>query len=945
MSNIKVAVRCRPLFEQERSAAGLDIQSRRILLDSRTYDPDFTFAPTATQDDVFAACQPILQSVKDGLNGTLMVYGQTGTGKTFTMLGNDGEDNGLVHKVIANMLAHVQQKTLEGAQCALTLSMIEIYNERLTDMLSPGGDTEVTLIGGFPRFSNKVTLCRLHDANEAVGRGLAWRHTAATLMNQRSSRSHVVFILDLAEHNVFTEQTDVAHFFLVDLAGSESLKKSQASGSTAEEAGKINRSLLALKSVFLALSNTNEATRPGHVPYRDSRLTELLQDSIGGTARTLMIACISAVGRDIEETKSTLMYAVKARSIRNAANTEREKLQIRLRSMEVENQRLRNRLTERVSERGGYYVTKEDHERYENMKAENDELREDVRLFEKNTQSSSARQHIAESQTATLLGLVMDKEEELQKFKLLYYEAFRRFEHHTLALQRLVSDGISEVKRMVQDDTHTSHAKLQAWRASMVQLLGSSCEELQQPCPATNGEDTAVAPTLPLTTSPTPSSLGQPMLPPPSSVNTAIVTLPSARGSQVTSQRNSLPTLPPSIGPAAPQQRSPGRKTTRRGRGGASSLPAAPPATTGALCGEEAVSSLPPAARRLELLPTSAAATNEEPDAPLFIPTGARLEDGPQVDTSFVQRADADCQRIVDRINGTVRDLVSEIQEAYGQCLEATERIRSARRHRMEGVCAEMRKQVETHIEQLLRLDRSSTEDTRSAQDNFTGCLRMFTRFPDPADCHILQQVVRNSCAAAIETAEQHFPSAAVGAGVSDSLDALCQIHRRQAADMAVTELERLGNMASSPAEVPQPPFLTLSQSGSPRLPLLPNDMPPFVPSSTTSHSVPRSAPPSPTPCSALRSGGSAKENNHRATTGSPTSKPEETAGGGVTHNRISLRSSNGSVLSSRGVSASTGGGACALAKRPRSTHASASGNTEGEHRPTMARLERRKFR
>ncbi|KAK7194528.1 kinesin [Novymonas esmeraldas] len=471
-SSIKVAVRCRPLLGQERPAGGLDIQPRRILLDSKTYDPDFTFPPTATQDDVFHACQPILQCVKEGMNGTIMVYGQTGTGKTHTMLGSaDGSEDGLVHMVVANMLEHVQLKTADGAQCALTLSMIEIYNERLTDMLSPNGEEEVTLISGFPRFTHKVTLCRVRDAVETIRGGLARRHTAATLMNERSSRSHVVFIFDLEEFNAFTGQTDVGHLFMIDLAGSESVKKSQASGVAAGEAGRINKSLLALKSVLLALSNTNEATRPSHVPYRDSRLTELLQDSIGGTARTLMIACISAVGRDIEETKSTLLYAVKARSIRNAANTEREKLLIRLRSTEAENQKLRNRLQERVAERGGYYVTKEEHEQTQEMAESHARLTAAVEQLMQDRQNSDARRHIWESQVKVLRAILDDKETELQGFKAVYHDALQRFEYQASALQRLVRGDVAAAKDAVQTSFADNYARLHAWRTELLAAL------------------------------------------------------------------------------------------------------------------------------------------------------------------------------------------------------------------------------------------------------------------------------------------------------------------------------------------------------------------------------------------------------------------------------------------------------------------------------------------
>lgn len=474
-SNIKVAVRCRPLFENERPAVGLDFQhGRRIILDNKTYDPDYIFNSTATQDDIFAVCQPILQSVKNGLHGTVMVYGQTGTGKTHTMLGSAENTSGIAHRMIAAMLEHVQTKTLEGSKCALTLSMIEIYNEKLTDMLSDNGNAEVALVAGFPKSMVKLTLSRLNDALDAIQRGISWRHCAVTSMNERSSRSHVVIILDFEEYNAYTETVDVAHLFLVDLAGSESLKKSQVSGTTAAEAGKINKSLLALKSVFLALANTSEATRPNHVPYRDSKLTELLRDSIGGSARTLMVACISPVGRDIEETKSTLMYAVKARSIRNAANTEREKLLVRLRSFELENQRLRNRLQEKVIERGGYYVNREEHERLQQLEEEHQALKGDVDDLMRGRQQNEAQQHISVSQINILQGIVEEKEEELLRFKQTYHEALMHFDSQVGLLQRVVQEAVRGAHEAAQRGAEAVVGKLEQWRANILRETAAS---------------------------------------------------------------------------------------------------------------------------------------------------------------------------------------------------------------------------------------------------------------------------------------------------------------------------------------------------------------------------------------------------------------------------------------------------------------------------------------
>lgn len=467
-SSIKVAVRCRPLFDGERAATGLDLQSRRISLDNKTYDPDFTFLPSAQQNDLFQLCKPILESVvENGLNGTIMVYGQTGTGKTYTMIGKDGQEDGIVHKSIVTMLDLAQQKRATGVESALTLSMIEIYNEKLTDMLSTDGREEIQLLAGFPRSATKVIVCKAQDGDKAVARGLAWRRTACTSMNERSSRSHVIIIIDYEEMNPFTNEVEVTHLFLVDLAGSESLKKSHAVGATASEAGKINRSLLALKNVFLALSNTTEATRPSHVPYRDSRLTELLQDSVGGTARTLMIACISSVGRDIEETKSTLLYAVKAKSIRNASNSEREKLLIRLRSLEVENQRLRNRLEDRVVERGGYVVTKEEHERAVQLEEEVTELRSAVEQLTHASDASAAKHHISESYTKSLQDAIDGKEEEVQQMKKVYFQAMQKFDIHAQEIQKAVLRAVDTAKEKADELSAKQYINAEAWRKAL----------------------------------------------------------------------------------------------------------------------------------------------------------------------------------------------------------------------------------------------------------------------------------------------------------------------------------------------------------------------------------------------------------------------------------------------------------------------------------------------
>lgn len=779
MSNIKVAVRCRPLFDGERPLNGLDVQSRRILLDSKVYDPDFTFGPTSTQDDVFQVCHPILEAVKEGgLNGTIMVYGQTGTGKTFTMLGaGGGKDNGVAHKVIADMLDYVTTKNLSGSQCSLVMSMIEIYNERLTDMLSPQGNEEVTLINGFPRFTKKVVICSMEDANKTVAQGLSWRKTAPTMMNDRSSRSHVVFIIDVEEVNSYTQEAEVRHLFLVDLAGSESLKKSQAVGSVAGETGKINKSLLALKSVFLALSSTNEGNRPSHVPYRDSRLTELLQDSIGGGARTIMIACISSVGRDMEETKSTLMYAVKARSIRNAANTEREKLLVRLRSLETENQRLRNRLEDRITERGGYMVTKDEHQHYQELEEEVGKLRDSVAVMVKESQTSSARQHVTESKTKMLEMAVEEKEAEMLQMRQVYQEAMRRFDMHANQLQRVVRDGVQKAQETAEQLCVEQHSKVEAWRKSW--------EEATDEPPPSAIDLMAIAAAAAATSSNGSGTLQHQLLSTPSKneeedspallnspAPSASFSMPARHGGQV---RRHSPTPPP--------RSSPRRRT-------AGSLRPAPKASTSV--------TIPDAEQLTPQRPAPAPA----PPAPV----GATV-------TDLIQESDLACYTIMKKLTDAFHSVLQAFHEENHNYREALQQQRVSRQEALSGISAKLVQAVSDSVEQLMQQESKDEKDEerltylwesrlRTAAAGMTGSAGSCV---PSADLLALQHVTRNLCASTCKRAALlHTPSTA--AALPDELaEAFNQIHRSTQRSMLQVAAQQLLPIASLQEDVDHP--------------------------------------------------------------------------------------------------------------------------------------------
>lgn len=487
-SNIRVAVRPRPLRDGEKCMQGFQLVGKRILLGNKTFDPDDTFSPTSTADDVFASCSPIIESVKNGTNGTVMVYGQTGSGKTHTMIGSETEHNGLAFKAIANLLEHVSQRTVRGYRTALTLSMLELYNERLSDMLS-ADQSEIMLIQGIPRRTEKVVLTDVSTAAMLVKKALSKRQVAVTSMNDRSSRSHVIIMLTLEEFpdagdEIFAAQVldtaaalddaslpsstasvaAVSTLFLVDLAGSESVKKSQVVGKAAAEAGTINKSLLALKMVILALTSKANEEGVRHVPYRDSKLTQLLQDSIGGTARTMLIACISCIGTNIDETQSTLEYASKARSIRNVSNMERDRLSCRVRSLEGEIQKLKNRLQEKITEKNGLFITKEEHESCQEAYEENLVLKTAVEDLMKDKEQVEARHHIGESTNAILRKVIGEKDLQIERIRFEFESMVGKIDSMATDLTRMHKETIGNVQTALTQHTLTAHQTLVDWQ-------------------------------------------------------------------------------------------------------------------------------------------------------------------------------------------------------------------------------------------------------------------------------------------------------------------------------------------------------------------------------------------------------------------------------------------------------------------------------------------------
>uniref|UniRef100_A0AAY4ER87 Kinesin motor domain-containing protein n=1 Tax=Denticeps clupeoides TaxID=299321 RepID=A0AAY4ER87_9TELE len=391
--NIQVVVRCRPFNITERKSASCGVvdcdQNKKEVavrsggvtdkLARKTYTFDMVFGPSAKQIEVYRSVVcPILDEVIMGYNCTVFAYGQTGTGKTFTMEGerSPNEEYTWEEDPLAGIIPRTLHQIFEklsgsGTEFSIKVSLLEIYNEELFDLLSPSPDvTERLQLYDDPRNKRGVIIKGLeeitvHNKNEVyqiLERGAAKRKTASTLMNAYSSRSHSVFSVTIHMKEVTLdgeELVKMGKLNLVDLAGSENIGRSGAVDKRAREAGNINQSLLTLGRVITAL-----VERRPHVPYRESKLTRILQDSLGGRTKTSIIATVSPASINLEETLSTLDYASRAKSIMNKPEVN-QKLTKRtlIKEYTEEIERLKRDLAA-ARDKNGVYLTSE---RYEDM--------------------------------------------------------------------------------------------------------------------------------------------------------------------------------------------------------------------------------------------------------------------------------------------------------------------------------------------------------------------------------------------------------------------------------------------------------------------------------------------------------------------------------------------------------------------------------------------------
>ena len=477
--NVNVILRCRPQSKEELAgrapvAVKCNESSREVCVyqniagkqTDRTYTFDKAFGPATHQEQLYEqAISPIVDEVLDGFNCTIFAYGQTGTGKTYTMEGElkDVKKAGITEHcgVIPRAVDHIFNKLeAAGAEYSVKATFLELYNEEITDLLAGGDEAAMVQSSSsmpVPSGGGKQRLALMEDGKGGVivrgleeeivknsgeiftvlQRGSSKRRSAETLLNKQSSRSHSVFTITIHIKEATPEGEELikcGKLNLVDLAGSENVSRSGAnmrpeSGRT-REAGEINKSLLTLGRVINAL-----VEHQGHVPYRDSKLTRLLRDSLGGHTKTCIIATVAPTVQCLEETLSTLDYAHRAKNIRNKPEVNQKMTKnALLKDLNSEIMRLREDLNA-ARDKNGVYLSKE---RYEEEMGQR--------------KASVAAVAVLEEQIA-------EKEAELERVRALFEEKSVAFDALSSEHTQTRSDLEAASADLTRTRAHLSDAK------------------------------------------------------------------------------------------------------------------------------------------------------------------------------------------------------------------------------------------------------------------------------------------------------------------------------------------------------------------------------------------------------------------------------------------------------------------------------------------------------
>uniref|UniRef100_A0A8C5FL21 Kinesin family member 21B n=1 Tax=Gadus morhua TaxID=8049 RepID=A0A8C5FL21_GADMO len=422
-----------------------------LLGKDKAFTYDYVFDIDSQQEQLYHACvHKLIEGCFDGYHATVFAYGQTGSGKTYSMgtgfdLSVSEEEQGIIPRAVHHLFEGIQSRRAEAQQAGVqppdfkvSAQFLELYNEDILDLFDSSKDLDsrcrksnikIHEDASGSIYTTGVTSRLVHSEQEmlqCLKLGALSRTTASTQMNAQSSRSHAIFTIHLCQMRVCQPlsgelnglgsggtmsqpeyETLMAKFHFVDLAGSERLKRTGATGERAREGISINCGLLALGNVISALGD--QTKKGGHVPYRDSKLTRLLQDSLGGNSRTVMIACVSPSDRDFMETLNTLKYANRARNIKNKVVVNQDKTSQQISALRAEIARLQLELMEykagkRVASEEGSEGFSDLHQENVLLQRESDSLRLRVKAMQETIDHLNTRvTHMLANQINTLL--------------------------------------------------------------------------------------------------------------------------------------------------------------------------------------------------------------------------------------------------------------------------------------------------------------------------------------------------------------------------------------------------------------------------------------------------------------------------------------------------------------------------------------------------------------
>uniref|UniRef100_A0A8D0L315 Kinesin-like protein n=1 Tax=Sphenodon punctatus TaxID=8508 RepID=A0A8D0L315_SPHPU len=363
---LKVVARCRPMNRKEEATGyerllEMDVKLGQVTIRNpkagpgelaKTFTFDAVYDASSKQADLYdETVRPLIDSVLQGFNGTLFAYGQTGTGKTYTMQGiwADPEKRGVIPNSFEHIFTHISRS--QNQQYLFRASYLEIYQEEIRDLLAKDQNKKLELkenpeTGVYIKDLSSFVTKNVKEIEHVMNLGNQTRSVGSTNMNEYSSRSHAIFVITVECSEVGPDGEDhirVGKLNLVDLAGSERQSKMGTHGERPKEASKINLSLSALGNVISALVDGKST----HIPYRDSKLTRLLQDSLGGNAKTIMVATLGPASHSYDESLSTLRFANRAKNIKNKPRVNEDPKDTLLREFQEEITRLKAQLEKR----------------------------------------------------------------------------------------------------------------------------------------------------------------------------------------------------------------------------------------------------------------------------------------------------------------------------------------------------------------------------------------------------------------------------------------------------------------------------------------------------------------------------------------------------------------------------------------------------------------------